>query len=191
MIFGKSQKGNNFSVIKVLTMTLNKYRIGFVAFAVLTVLFMTVYVPRGNSVNENASQLEISHAMARPRLLQYCNRDIRRGLEGRNFTGHEQWDLKYVVLTVRHGDRSAIHKIPGSGDVAPSPGVNPHLDPEVVRYRPLMVKFSVNVKHDQNMIDKKNDVCCSYFSIQANCSVRTLKISTLLWILEWHSTLQT
>ena len=158
MFLGRSEKGNNTSILKILSMSLAKYRVGLVAFVVFAVLITMFYLPRGGSTSEDNQLQEISHAIARPRLLQYCNRNISEGAEGRTFPGHEDWDLKYVVLTVRHGDRSAIHKIPGSADIKASPGSHSLLDPDAVRYSKSMSKFSVNLKQDGSTIDKKNDV---------------------------------
>lgn len=45
------------------------------------------------------------------RLLSYCNREKPVGSEG--FVDDDSLELKYVLLTIRHGDRSAIHSIPG------------------------------------------------------------------------------
>ena len=45
------------------------------------------------------------------RLLSYCNREKPGGSEG--FVDDDSLELRYVLLTIRHGDRSAIHSIPG------------------------------------------------------------------------------
>jgi hypothetical protein len=64
------------------------------------------------------------------RLLEYCNThaELPAGQEGpaspppaaaANFPGAEKYEMEHLVLLIRHGDRSAIHEIPGT---ATAPG---------------------------------------------------------------------
>ena len=51
------------------------------------------------------------------RLLSYCAENINGGEEGSlkpGPGGSRDYELHYVALTIRHGDRSAIHSMPGS-----------------------------------------------------------------------------
>jgi hypothetical protein len=49
------------------------------------------------------------------RLHLYCNEQPHPGAEGSGkFPGHEHFVLQDLLVTIRHGDRSGIHRIPGS-----------------------------------------------------------------------------
>ena len=48
------------------------------------------------------------------RLLNYCSLNPPEGVEGSNFDGSSDYSLVHVSLTIRHGDRTSIHSIPGS-----------------------------------------------------------------------------
>lgn len=47
------------------------------------------------------------------RLVKYCNEKIFGGKEG-TFPDSNEFELRYLLLTIRHGDRSSIHQMPGS-----------------------------------------------------------------------------
>ena len=48
------------------------------------------------------------------RLNQYCSSKVVKGVEGKTFDSSEYWLLSNLVITIRHGDRSPIHSLPGS-----------------------------------------------------------------------------
>jgi Histidine phosphatase superfamily (branch 2) len=48
------------------------------------------------------------------RLLDYCTNNDVSGSEGILPVGYSDLTLKHILITIRHGDRSAIHKMPGS-----------------------------------------------------------------------------
>ena len=59
------------------------------------------------------------------RLVEYCVGSssnnhkaavLPRGAEGATFNGHEKYSLKHVLIAIRHGDRTSIHKMPGAKD---------------------------------------------------------------------------
>ena len=59
------------------------------------------------------------------RLIEYCVGSssnhhkaivLPRNAEGATFHGHEKYSLRHVLATIRHGDRTSIHKMPGSRD---------------------------------------------------------------------------
>ena len=50
-----------------------------------------------------------------PRMLDYCAASkLTTGEEGATFENSDQYELHYLLFTIRHGDRSAIHSMPGS-----------------------------------------------------------------------------
>jgi len=56
------------------------------------------------------------------RLDQYCSNDVVRGEDGsESFTQHDRWNLAFLAITIRHGDRSPIHSLPGSIYKEPHP----------------------------------------------------------------------
>ena len=48
------------------------------------------------------------------RLDQYCAANSIQGQEGAAIELKDEWKLIYLALTIRHGDRSPIHSMPGS-----------------------------------------------------------------------------
>lgn len=67
-------------------------------------------------------------------MLAYCAEHINSADEGATKPGHSatnQFELYYVALTIRHGDRSAIHAMPGS---------LPYFDPDSIDSKNLDVQ---------------------------------------------------
>jgi len=120
--------------------------------------------------------LESSCGKGVTRILDYCNshKVLPAGLEGPaspppadtpNFAGAEQYEMEHLVLLVRHGDRSAIHEIPGavpdsasdSGDGDGNAGTggavhaglqhplhgNKFLDVRALHYIPRLTSFAI------------------------------------------------
>ena len=49
------------------------------------------------------------------RLEQNCSNDVVRGEDGSaSFSQFNEWTLAFIAITIRHGDRSPIHSLPGS-----------------------------------------------------------------------------
>lgn len=49
------------------------------------------------------------------RLDQYCSNDVVQGEDGAtSFSQHDGWNLAFLAITIRHGDRSPIHSLLGS-----------------------------------------------------------------------------
>ncbi len=96
------------------------------------------HIPSPSSIAGNtASQNTVDHG----RLHLYCNEQILPGVEGpTKFHGHEHFVLKDLIVTIRHGDRSGIHVMPGSVRVAHDSNFhsyhhdNPLIDPQALRY---------------------------------------------------------
>ena len=93
---------------------------------------------------------EISLNSQQKRLHEYCPLKIPAGSEGRIPGGAASatygLSLKYLLITIRHGDRSAIHKMPGSSPIGMFPDKQHlfHLEPESIKYRDKMSSFTVN-----------------------------------------------
>ena len=93
---------------------------------------------------------EISLNSQQKRLHEYCPLKIPAGSEGKIPAGAASatygLSLKYLLITIRHGDRSAIHKMPGSSPIGLSPDKQHlfHLEPESIKYRDKMSLFTVD-----------------------------------------------
>ena len=89
------------------------------------------------------------------RLLDYCSVEIPSGAEGILPAGSSsQMELKHVLVTIRHGDRSAIHKMPGStpatstaSDISAS-----YLDPNALLYVNRMSGFHLEPLKDTSKV---------------------------------------
>lgn len=77
------------------------------------------------------------------RLVNYCSLKVAIGAEGPHFIEHEKFILEYVLLTIRHGDRSSIHKMPGSIDNGIANPDNPFYDSRALQYIPRSSSFSI------------------------------------------------
>ena len=82
------------------------------------------------------------------RLLEYCPLAIPSGSEGNLVDNNRNFELKHLLVTIRHGDRSAIHRIPGSADPSKafttdkgSPTSSKYLDASVLQYVQRMSAF--------------------------------------------------
>lgn len=52
------------------------------------------------------------------RLAQYCSVKVREGVEAYSFPAHELFELRHLLIAIRHGDRSSIHSYPGAATTA-------------------------------------------------------------------------
>lgn len=71
------------------------------------------------------------------RLNDYCSINIVRGSEGILNPPELELDmeLKYILINIRHGDRSAIHTMPGSSPTSLEiPDKGPYLEPNALNY---------------------------------------------------------
>ena len=71
------------------------------------------------------------------RLHDYCPVSILHGSEGTLSASELEFDmtLKYILINIRHGDRSAIHLMPGSAPLSLDiPDKGPHLEPNALNY---------------------------------------------------------
>jgi Histidine phosphatase superfamily (branch 2) len=75
------------------------------------------------------------------RLSDYCPVSISHGSEGTLSASELEFDmtLKYILINIRHGDRSAIHLMPGSAPLSLDIiDKGPHLEPNALNYRVQM-----------------------------------------------------
>jgi Histidine phosphatase superfamily (branch 2) len=71
------------------------------------------------------------------RLSDYCPVSISHGSEGTLSASELEFDmtLKYILINIRHGDRSAIHLMPGSAPLSLDIiDKGPHLEPNALNY---------------------------------------------------------
>lgn len=71
------------------------------------------------------------------RLNDYCPVSISHGSEGTLSASELEFDmtLKYILINIRHGDRSAIHLMPGSAPLSLNLiDKGPHLEPNALNY---------------------------------------------------------
>jgi Histidine phosphatase superfamily (branch 2) len=71
------------------------------------------------------------------RLSDYCPVSISHGSEGTLSASELEFDmtLKYILINIRHGDRSAIHLMPGSAPLSLDlTDKDPHLEPNALNY---------------------------------------------------------
>ena len=113
----------------------NIHRICFVTFAATCLIFSSYLFRSSKIINEishieeenlknikcelNTNQIEKFRCLNTPipRLNQYCASKVVKGVEGGIFAGSEYWSLTHLVFTIRHGDRSPIHNLPGSSKI--------------------------------------------------------------------------
>jgi hypothetical protein len=77
------------------------------------------------------------------RLLEYCPLAIPSGNEGVLVENNGKFELKHILVTIRHGDRSAIHRIPGSTDPSKTHTSSKYLDTSVLQYVHRMSAFQL------------------------------------------------
>jgi hypothetical protein len=61
----------------------------------------------------------VENSSSNQRLSEYCNIEVpsRKKMESYGIPG---WELQHLAINIRHGDRSAIHRIPGTSVTAPT-----------------------------------------------------------------------
>lgn len=78
------------------------------------------------------------------RLLDYCTNDDVSGSEGILPFGSSDFTLKHILITIRHGDRSAIHKMPGSSVIQTDKSQQKlHLRAEALQFASDMDSYSL------------------------------------------------
>jgi hypothetical protein len=115
------------------------------------------------------------------RLGEYCRGENKnkneqflvtpRNDEGRTFLNNDNYILKHVVFTVRHGDRSSIHNMPGSNDSPKgennfdfAPGILPqndenYLDIRAISYHHRLSSFKLNILNGTSkFIEKRREM---------------------------------
>lgn len=111
------------------------------------------------------------------RVISYCAENIPSGTEG-VFPGSKDWELKRVVLTIRHGDRSTLNFIPGSNSLSllskamaqsnsTSSSVNssPYYDAEAIDYLHRVTSFKV--VELQGINQSANNINTDHFNIHS------------------------
>jgi hypothetical protein len=86
--------------------------VGIVFIVVLCVGYASLDLDMKSKMFAGVSSMK-SQSTAAQRLATYCNiaPPLRTSPSGNI---NDSWDLQYLAVNVRHGDRSAIHKIPGT-----------------------------------------------------------------------------
>jgi hypothetical protein len=89
---------------------------------VLVVVVWYVYSSHELHLPSSLSAIGIATSTSgRERLAKYCNIEIpeRRSY---NHSIDDDWELQYLAVNIRHGDRSAIHRLPGT--ITPGNGIS-------------------------------------------------------------------
>lgn len=79
---------------------------------------------------------------------QYCARETVGGYEGK-FYGHDKFNLRQVIILIRHGDRSSIHKMPNSKVL--SKNSTKYFHPDAIHYVPLLNSFEIKSLGDTSI----------------------------------------
>jgi hypothetical protein len=87
------------------------YTVAFVVLIVLSFLWSIFFLS-----DDKSGDLKEFHGKF-PRLDLYCAKTQVLGAENSYFYDKEKFKLKNLVITIRHGDRSPIHIVPGSSAV--------------------------------------------------------------------------
>jgi hypothetical protein len=128
---------------------LSTYHLRIIAVGVITLVVVIVFHIREGrvlTISELGGTAESSHN-PHDRLQQYCNKHLwMSGVEGRSFQGNHNWELKYLALTIRHGDRSAIHSVPGAKRLVLRNKGEFLLDPEAVHFNPRLSSYKTVLK---------------------------------------------
>jgi len=121
-----------------------------------TLIAIATIVSRINgktSVDINSNYLRYVPVAYAKRLQEYCSLGLASGSEKMATSLPELGDdsdrfvLKYLLLTIRHGDRSAIHNIPGSAAtsnekiISSMPKKKEYLDPKALQFAHQMSYF--------------------------------------------------
>ena len=108
---------------------------------------------------------EINLNSQQKRLHEYCPLKIPSGSEGKSLaedaSAADGLSLKYLLITIRHGDRSAIHRMPGSLPIGMFPDKQHlfHLEPDSLKYREKMGLFTIDKVSDKmSLSDDKKEV---------------------------------
>lgn len=108
---------------------------------ILAWLFSSLFPTHSTSTSSTQHQ-----SLHSERLIKYCSINEFQGEEGK-YLDANQFELKALVITIRHGDRSAIHQIPGKyspPDINNEEKGKPTLyDPNVSLYTPSADRFSI------------------------------------------------
>ena len=111
---------------------------------------------------EKMSNDNLSYDHSLKRLHDYCPLEISTGSEGtfpaQIKSATDGLTLKHLLITIRHGDRSAIHSMPGSSPIGLGPAEHSaehsdgqyYLDVEALEYRNMMDKFGLDPIHPES-----------------------------------------
>lgn len=118
----------------------SRNRIVFLLVVILIIAFIVSWNRFGQDITAFGSPKELVPESF-PRLDLYCAKDQYLGAEGSNFPGKENFQLKKVVFTIRHGDRSSIHLVPNSR--LKHSKTSGFLDPEASKHSKSLSSFSI------------------------------------------------
>lgn len=80
-----------------------------ISVSIVCILLAPSIFPSSSSTTTSKSNVQSLHSN---RLIKYCSIDEFNGEEGK-YLDTNNFEMKALVITLRHGDRSAIHSIPG------------------------------------------------------------------------------
>ena len=138
------------------------------------------------------------------RLLEYCPLAIPSGNEGILVDNNGNFELKHLLVTIRHGDRSAIHRIPGSADPSKtitteqgSQTSSKYLDSYVLQYVQRMTAFRLqsikskdpsaaskplmqSLDHNSTKLFKKSDFMLDQGQLTSRGFMQHISLGTIL-----------
>jgi hypothetical protein len=118
------------------------YTVAFVVLIVLSLLWSFFFLT--NDKNEDLTDFHGKY----PRLDLYCAKTQALGAENSYFYDKEKFKLKNLVITIRHGDRSPIHIVPGSSavedPVSSLAKASLLLDKDVIEHTPHLSSLLLN-----------------------------------------------
>ena len=133
------------------------------------------------------------------RLLEYCPLAIPSGNEGILVDNNGNFELKHILVTIRHGDRSAIHRIPGSADpiktITTEKGTSSkYLDSSVLQYVQQMSAFRLqsmkskdsskplmqSLDHNSTKLFKKPDFMLDQGQLTSRGFMQHITLGTIL-----------
>lgn len=94
--------------------------------------------------NSGSSMLDASNSLNR--LSKYCNIGPLIRMAESHGKLEDIWELQYMAINVRHGDRSSIHKLPGTASERSRLRLHmpKHLDNRTTQYVEKLKSFSLS-----------------------------------------------
>ncbi len=147
--YDRLKKSNSNLTLNMILRTVNsgtiKWESVFKFVGAMTIILVLYSLGGHLMLSNHENTMTSSEEAATNRLAQYCNNNPSPGSCGRTFDGNEQWQLKHITLTIRHGDRTSIHSVPGSRP-AKLTRKSELLDPVALKHTSKLVNYKLLVQ---------------------------------------------